>query len=153
MLVNPTQRELVESIGVFFERLGYAPAGGRILGLLLVVESASLPFDDIVQELGLSKGAVSTALQLLIALDMVEYTTLNGGRKRFFQVKMNSWERIMQTQLAQISTLQQLITAARKSRSTERADFNAYLDGMIAFHEELHVAMSEFVSKWKTRGA
>lgn len=81
------QKELVELAGRFYDKKGLQPIAGRIIGLLTVMDKEQYTFDEIVEELQVSKSSVSNALKLLEFADAIEYTTVPGDRKRYFQLR------------------------------------------------------------------
>ncbi|PKP09023.1 MAG: hypothetical protein CVU09_13235 [Bacteroidetes bacterium HGW-Bacteroidetes-4] len=81
------QRELIEKIGLYFDKEGFQPIAGRILGLLMVMDKEQFTFDEIVEELQISKSSASNALKNLEIREDIEYITLPGDRKRYFQVR------------------------------------------------------------------
>ena len=81
------QKEMVETAGRFYDKKGLQPIAGRILGLLTVMDKEMFTFDEMVEELKISKSSVSNALKLLEVSDYIEYTTIAGDRKRYFQIK------------------------------------------------------------------
>jgi len=81
------QKDLVEIAGRFYDKKGLQPIAGRILGLLTVMDKELFTFDEIVEELQVSKSSVSNALKLLEFADAIEYSTVAGDRKRYFQLK------------------------------------------------------------------
>ena len=68
-------QDLVERFGVLHDRLGFSPAPGRVVGLLLVSPRPALTFDEIRSALGLSKSSTSAALNLLLGIGSIEYET------------------------------------------------------------------------------
>jgi DNA-binding transcriptional regulator GbsR (MarR family) len=81
------QKDLVEALGRLYDKKGFQPVAGRILGLLLVMDKEQYTFDEIVEELRISKSSVSNALRMLEIANVIEYKTLPGERKRYFQIK------------------------------------------------------------------
>ncbi|MBN1183120.1 MAG: MarR family transcriptional regulator [Bacteroidales bacterium] len=81
------QKELVEALGRMYEKEGLQPCAGRIIGLLLIMDKEQFTFDEIVEELQISKGSASNGLRLLEIKGLIEYITKPGDRKRYFQVK------------------------------------------------------------------
>jgi DNA-binding transcriptional regulator GbsR (MarR family) len=81
------QKEMVEMVGRFYDKKGLQPIAGRILGLLTVMDKEQFTFDEIVEELKISKSSASNALRLLEMADNIEYITVSGDRKRYFQIK------------------------------------------------------------------
>ena len=81
------QKLLIEELGRVYDKEGYQPITGRILALLLVMDKEQYTFDEIVEELQISKSSASTALKNLEMMGKVEYVTLPGKRKRYFRAK------------------------------------------------------------------
>jgi len=81
------QKELVETTGRYYDKKGFQPTAGRIVGLLTVMDKEQFTFDEIVEELQISKSSASNALNILEISNVVEYITVPGDRKRYFQIK------------------------------------------------------------------
>ncbi len=79
------QKELIEFIGRENERDGYQPVAARILGLLMVMDKEEYTFDEIVEDLKISKSSASNALKNLEIRGVIEYVTYPGNRKRYFR--------------------------------------------------------------------
>jgi DNA-binding transcriptional regulator GbsR (MarR family) len=78
---------MVETLGKFYDKEGFQPIAGRILGLLTIMDKEQFTFDEIVEELNISKSSASNALRMLEIQNAVEYITKPGDRKRYFQIK------------------------------------------------------------------
>lgn len=81
------QLQMVEAIGLKMEKEGMQPVAGRILALLMVMDQEEYTFDQIVNELGISKSAASTGLKTLQMGEKVDYKTYPGDRKRYFHLR------------------------------------------------------------------
>ena len=79
------QKELIERIGRNNERDGFQPVTARILGLLMVMDKEEYTFDEIVDEMQISKSSASNALKNLELRGVLEYVTYPGDRKRYFR--------------------------------------------------------------------
>lgn len=79
------QKELIEQIGHENEREGFQPVPARILGLLMVMDKEEFTFEEIVEEMQISKSSASTALKNLEIRGIIEYITYPGDRKRYFR--------------------------------------------------------------------
>lgn len=79
------QKELIEQIGRENEREGFQPVPARILGLLMVMDKEEFTFEEIVEEMQISKSSASTALKKLEIRGIIEYITYPGDRKRYFR--------------------------------------------------------------------
>ncbi|MDY6799880.1 MAG: MarR family transcriptional regulator [Bacteroidota bacterium] len=80
------QKDLIEKIGIYFDKEGFQPIAGRILALLMVMDKERFTFDEIVEELQISKSSASITLRNLEMRGDIEYITLHGERKRYFQI-------------------------------------------------------------------
>jgi DNA-binding transcriptional regulator GbsR (MarR family) len=79
------QRELIEQVGRYSEKEGFQPVAARIMGLLMVMDKEEYTFDEIVEEMKISKSSASTALRNLELRGVIEYVTYHGDRKRYFR--------------------------------------------------------------------
>lgn len=84
------QKILVEKIGHHFDKEGLQPIASRILALLMVMDKEQYTFEDIVEELNISKSSASNALRNLEIRQVIESITLPGDRKRYFQIKRHN---------------------------------------------------------------
>jgi DNA-binding transcriptional regulator GbsR (MarR family) len=80
------KQELIERMAYFTERRGGTPMNGRVFGLLLVANPPSQDSFSICNQLNASKGAVSNALNELIALVVVKSKKKRGDRTRYLHV-------------------------------------------------------------------
>ncbi|MBS1570754.1 MAG: MarR family transcriptional regulator [Bacteroidetes bacterium] len=143
------QQELIERMGVIFEGHGIAPAPARVSALLLVVPPAELPFEDISRLLNLSKSATSTALNLLLSLNRIEYTTKPGERRRYFRAKFSTWKVDVTKALEGISSMSTVYREVLAQRPKNTADFNRSLMDMVVFLEFLAKELPHVFKKWE----
>ena len=148
-MLNESQYDLLARIGVFFERQGLQPAVSRIIGLLLLSEPPQLSFEDIQQQLKISKSAVSNALNLLITMELVDYVTHHGERKRYFKIRTDAWQRTVNGHLRGILDLSKLLTEIKEQRTTAHADIVKHLDEVIDFHVFFYEEVQHIVAKWE----
>jgi DNA-binding transcriptional regulator GbsR (MarR family) len=88
--MNNQKKELVEKLGVRFEKLKkLSPVSARIFATLILTEKKGITFDELVEELNASKSTVSTNLEHLQSLNKVSYITRPGDRKRYFIINPN----------------------------------------------------------------
>src|SRR5690606_31154174 len=99
------KKRLIEEMGVYFESQDIlSPLSSRIFAYLALTGNSGATFDEIVEELEVSKSSVSTNLQLLQTMGRVGYYTKPGDRRRYFKIaahnmvnrlddKVASWQR------------------------------------------------------------
>jgi DNA-binding transcriptional regulator GbsR (MarR family) len=146
--VKKDDKELVEKIGVFFEKIGFQPAAGRIISLLFVSDPPYKTFDEIQQSLGLSKGAVSNALNLLITREWIDYKTMSGDRKRYFQIKIQSVLEYFQKRFERQTEFRQMLKDVIDVRSKTYPEYNKGLDELCEFLDFIDNEIRIAIEKW-----
>lgn len=81
-------REKIEAYGNYYERQGFSPVAARLMIYLFLHPEAEATFDEMVQYFKVSKSAVSNALKVLSAMEVVSEKTKGGSRKRYFKVTL-----------------------------------------------------------------
>lgn len=102
MKPSQTQHEYVERVGRWWETGTGSRAAGRILGWLMICEPTHRSAAQLVDELELSAGSVSTQFRLLEGLGFVERVTFPGDRVTYYQLKPDVWLHVMKGELDHI---------------------------------------------------
>jgi len=90
MSYSSEKKELVEFLGMHLEkRTSISPLAARIQALMILSPSKGNSFDEIVTFTEASKSSVSSNLNLLIQMKIVEYFTIPGDRKRYFRASQD----------------------------------------------------------------
>lgn len=142
-------KELVEQIGVVVEKAGFQPAVGRVLACLLVSDPPYKTFDEIQRYLGISKSAVSNALNGLMSRDMVDYITMHGDRKRYFRLASLGMISQMKKRIGLHSAMPQLLRAIVKARSNKYPEFNKTLLEASEFLSFMEKEINTAIEKWE----
>src|SRR5690554_3694175 len=79
-------RQHIEEHAKTMEELGVSPVPARVYVYLLFSEKPGATFEDLVSYFGVSKSAISNALKMLQSVEMIDFKTLGGKRKRYFYV-------------------------------------------------------------------
>ncbi|MFN8415503.1 MAG: MarR family transcriptional regulator [Cytophagaceae bacterium] len=148
-IVTEKQRMLIEQLGIFNEREGLHPASARVHALLLIADRNELTFDEIMETLGISKSATSTALNLLVSLKRVEYFTRPGERKRYFRVTIMNWKTYMKAKLESTIEMHSIMKEIIDQRSPSTPEFNASLKEVYSFMSFFHQEIPKIIERWK----
>ena len=105
---NQQKLMFVEDVGLIFERWGLPRMPGRVLGWLLVCDPPSQSFGEITEMLQASKGSISSATRMLIAMGLIERTAQPGDRRDFFRMRPNAWANVLRIKLEEIAIFRQL---------------------------------------------
>lgn len=151
MALNEKQKELIERIGVFHEHKGLQPLHGRIIGLMLVHEKAEVTFEEIVDLLGVSKSAVSNALNFLQAKERVTYHTKPGDRKRYFTLQSNNWQDEFEKELQGITKFQEFIDEVLELRGDRTEEFNCSLRELSRFLGFFKAEVPQLLEKFRRK--
>lgn len=143
------QRHLVERIGVLHDRLGFSPAPGRVVGLLLVSQEPELTFDEIRVALELSKSSTSAAINLLLSLGSIEYRTRPGDRKRYFRKSYETWEASLIERMDVFFSLRQPLGDVLELPDGGSEESRRALARMVDFLGFLETEIHEAFGRWK----
>ena len=135
------QRELVEAMGRLTNRGGGTSLAGRIIGLLAFLDKEEFTFEEIVDELKISKSSVSTTINHLIETDKIEYITYPGDRKRYFRIKINSRRKFLQDMRRHVEKLQKINRLALELKQDKESrtakSISAMLESLAFFMEQM----------------
>lgn len=145
------QKVLIEEIGRVFDKEGFQPIAGRILGLLMVTDKEQYTFDEITEELQISKSSASNTLRNLEIRGDIEYITLPGDRKRYFQLKTSDSFKILEDlekKITDSTSLFKNIINLKADKNSKNAVFLANLLKMMnKFLMLLNKAKDEYRSR------
>lgn len=138
VILKKEQVELIEELANVNERLGIQPAMSKVLGLLAVSDNPELTFEEIKDTLGLSKSAVSQALNQLQMSKKISYKTKIGDRKRYFHLRVADWDAHILEQFEGVSSLIRVHEKVIAARTSETKEFNDNLRKMVNFLSLVH---------------
>lgn len=147
--LNEKQKQLVERVGVAHERDGLPPAVARILAMLLVADETEHTFEDVQAELGLSKSAVSNALNFLLMSKSIDYITRPGDRKRYFRSAIHHWPDHLSTKLKGMLEIKALMSEVLQQRTQDTPEFNQHLAELVDFMSFIHQEIPKLIDQWK----
>ncbi|MDK2979412.1 MAG: hypothetical protein PWP52_2126 [Bacteroidales bacterium] len=147
------QKDLIEEIGIYFDKEGFQPIAGRILALLMVMDKERFTFDEIVEELQISKSAASITLRNLEIRGDIEYITLPGERKRYFQLnRKNIFTIIDKFEKKLLKTkkfLNYVLELKENKTSANAVFFNELLDLIQLIYNSVEKCKEEYKSNEK----
>lgn len=87
------KKDFTEGLSQISRFWGFPKGMGAIFAVLYISPTA-LPLDDIVQETGLSKGAVSTEIRVLARMGLVHRSTKLGDRRDYYEAETDFYAAI-----------------------------------------------------------
>ncbi len=144
------QRELVEAMGRLTNRGGGTTLSGRIIGLLSFFDKEEFTFEEIVEELKISKSSVSTTINHLIETDKIEYITYPGDRKRYFRIKINNRRKFLQDMRRHVEKMQKINRLALELKQDKESrtakSISAMLESLAFFMEQMDNYEKKFLA-------
>lgn len=144
------QRELVEVMGRISCRAGGTSLAGRIIGLLSFLDKEEFTFEEIVDQLKISKSSVSTTLNHLMETDKIEYITYPGDRKRYFRIKINtpkSFLLALRRHIEKIETVNRAALELKQDKNSRSAkNIQEMLKSLEFWKKQMDTYEKEFIS-------
>ncbi|HPW98008.1 MAG TPA: helix-turn-helix domain-containing protein [Flavobacterium sp.] len=133
------KQEIIEMFGVHFEQqYNIAPLAARVLGVLIVDGCKSgLTFEALVEKLKASKSSISTNLNLLQKMNLIDYFTVVGDRKKYFKAaplsqRLKNYLNLVDSEKLLI---ERIITYREKNNSCSQENVN--LQNSYAYKEHI----------------
>lgn len=145
------QKELVEEIGRYFDKEGFQPIAGRIQGLLMVMDKEQFTFDEIVNELKISKSSASNALKNLEIRGSIEYITFPGDRKRYFRIKRQDTNSLFEEMKTKFNDLKLLMAYILELKADKNSENSRLFKEYIALTEAAMETFDEILRKFHSK--
>ncbi|RNB81285.1 transcriptional regulator [Brevibacillus fluminis] len=135
--ITPEVLSFIEEIGLDYERLNLPRIAGRIMGLLLVTTDP-LSSQQIASTLQISLGSVSTNMNLLLQMGVVEKKSLIGDRINYYILASDSIEKEVMDMLSTTISRQAIFTKyleAIKDDETVKQRFQESIETLEVFRK------------------
>ena len=139
----------VEEWGLAFESSGYPRIAGRILGLLLVCDPPYRSSDELVAELKVSKGSVSTMTRMLRSAGMLQPVAVPGSRATYFGIAHDGFERRFELVIENVSKHRALADRGLEILSHESPDRTKRLRQLRAINALFEREMPKLLQSWR----
>lgn len=96
-ILGSKETTFIEHFSLLLRDRGLPRSTGRVLGLLLICEPRHQSAEEIQQQLKLSVGSVSTALQLLQRLELARRRTFPEDRRFYYELDPDCWKKLIES--------------------------------------------------------
>ena len=141
LMIQKGLREHIEETGRVFEKFGLTPMQGRIMAYFANSDRPEATFSELVDFFRASKSSISTSLNYLLSIKMVDYKTYASERKKYFFIT-DAFFRIYFFQL--LDNLRELKELCYKTVSMRSSDYPEvsekilkWIEGANLFEEEI----------------
>ncbi|MEZ5001315.1 MAG: MarR family transcriptional regulator [Bacteroidales bacterium] len=134
-------REHIEETGKVFEKFGLTPMQGRILAYFANSEKPESTFSDLVTYFRASKSSISTSLNYLLSIKMIDYKTFASERKKYFFLTDTFFIIYFRQVLENVKELKELCYKTVSYRSVDYPEVSSkifkWIEGANVFEEEI----------------
>ncbi|MCM2314204.1 MAG: transcriptional regulator [Thermoanaerobaculia bacterium] len=148
--LHPAAVEFIEQLALVAEAEGLPRIAGRIAGLLVIAQEP-MSFDDLVAQLQVSRGSVSTNTRILESRGVIRRVSRLGERRDLFEVPPDFPERFLEKQVERQRAVQRIFANARKRLPSSYARVKGELQRAEEFHGLLIESTEKTLSGWKRR--
>ncbi len=113
----------VERMGQIMQDSGLTRIAGQIWASIVIAEDP-ISASELVDELRISKGSLSTNVRLLEMLNIIERRSMPGERQDFFSIRENPYAALIETQVKRTEQSAAAVAEARVGIEGERAQKN-----------------------------
>ena len=143
------EQQFVEEVGLFFEQTGLPRMAGRILGRLLISDSAYQTTSDLAEDLMASKGSISTMTRLLIRIGLIERISLPGQRRDYFNIKQGASHQLLKDSLEQTTAFRKLMERGLELTEGKAHANRQWLEEMRNMHAFFEREFPVLLERWE----
>jgi len=138
----------IEDVALYFEAQGLPRIAGRIMALLLTCDPPHRSAKELCEELGVSKGSVSTMTRLLLASGSIERKSIPGQRTTYFVVRPETLQHKLETRLVQVVGFRPLAARGLALLADEPSERTERLQALHALYAFLEREIPSLLERW-----
>lgn len=146
------KQEFIQDYGEAYHAFGLPVLMGRIVGLLLFIDSP-ISLTDIASELGMSKGPVSQIMRRLKDHNLINRVWVPGDRKDYYQADPNIFRNAFKNYINQIKgnlKLSDKYIQLMKDNDLENSEsFKKRIKIMNKFYDLMIKHHNQFLDEWQ----
>ncbi len=140
-MIQKGLREHIEETGRVFEKFGLTPMQGRIMAYFANSDKPDATFSEMVDFFRASKSSISTSLNYLLSIKMIDYKTHAAERKKYFFITDGFFRIYFMQLLDNIQELKELCYKTVSMRSAEYPEVSEkilkWIEGANVFEESI----------------
>ncbi|HDZ40249.1 MAG TPA: hypothetical protein ENH59_01015 [Bacteroidetes bacterium] len=138
---NKGFREHIEETGRVFEKFGLTPMQGRIMAYFASSDKSEATFSELVDFFMASKSSISTSLNYLLSIKMIDYKTYASERKKYFFITDEFFCIYFSQMLYNLKELKELCYKTLSMRSSDNPEVSEkilkWVEGANLFEEAI----------------
>ncbi|MGM0529208.1 MAG: GbsR/MarR family transcriptional regulator [Bacteroidota bacterium] len=140
-MIRKGMREHIEETGRVFEKFGLTPMQGRIMAYIANSDRPEATFSELVDFFRASKSSISTSLNYLMSVKMIDYKTRASERRKYFFITDGFFRIYFMQLLDNIQELKELCYKTVSMRSAEYPEVSEkilkWIEGANIFEESI----------------
>ena len=148
--LTPEQQAFIERVGLYFAQYHLSRIGGRLLGLLLLVDRP-LGIEEMATTLGVSRASVSTNIRVTADLDLTEQVGIPGDRRDYYRFHPEAWQRGLEVRIAGTTQLRRIAEQGLAALNTRDTTANDRLAELIDFCDFTIEEQRAMIVRWQER--
>jgi DNA-binding transcriptional regulator GbsR (MarR family) len=146
------KQTILEAYAMAYQTDRYPPLSGKIMGLFTITGKKYLTFEELMDELQISKGALSKNLKLLIASKKINFTyDKKNTRKRLFYLDVEGSKQHLQMIVDNFRFQRQLTIHAKKIRGEGDKEVDQFINDSINFSNDILKELKRLIAKHFTK--
>jgi DNA-binding transcriptional regulator GbsR (MarR family) len=134
-----------------WEKMGATRISGKILGYLLVCDKELVSFQELVDELKVSKASVSTNLKVLEQIEFIQPVSISGDRKTYYRATPVNMVQIFERRLKLITVMLDIMKKGQKLKENRNDSASHFLTEAIDFYSWFEKNIPEFFKQYKQK--
>jgi DNA-binding transcriptional regulator GbsR (MarR family) len=148
--MSPAALHFIESLGMTTEEEGLPRTAGRLMAYLLLA-TGPVTFDDIVRDLGVSRGGASANTRFLESRGVLERVGLPGSRRVGYRITEDPFDHLVTGRLARRRKTRDVVDAALAAASELPPAARERLREMRRFYDILILRLESVAEDWRSQ--
>lgn len=149
MLAEDRHRYL-EDFGLLFGQFGVSRMLGRVMGALMIADPPERTAEELAEELGASRGSISSATRSLIQMGILQRWSRPGERRDYFRVKPGAWHGIMRREMEVLGSFREMADRGLILLDSEDPTSRQSLEEMRDFYAYWEREMPAVLERWES---
>ena len=143
------RQRYLEDFGLLFGQFGVSRMLGRVLGALMIADPPERTAEELAEELGASRGSISSATRSLIQMGIVQRRSRPGERRDYFRVKPGAWHGIMCREMEALRSFREMAERGLELLDSQDPDARRSLEEMRDFYAYWEREMPAVLERWE----
>ncbi|MFE6286687.1 GbsR/MarR family transcriptional regulator [Streptomyces sp. NPDC057877] len=143
-------RDCAERLALTLAQSGMQRTTARVMTALLFTQQEAMTSADLCEELQISSGAVSGAVNQLVPTGIIERVPAPGSRRDHYRFREHAWATLMGNQNALLDSMWNAAAEGIKAAGRESVA-GRRLDEMQDFYGFMQREMAALIDKWRER--